>query len=624
MSDLILTSSSPAGRFYQLIRNYGLPFWKSFIFLIAINLIIVVVTSFNTLVAASVLKVFTGSETVSAAEAASINAGNISLVNVGTLIYQWTGLDGISNKFEQICVLAAAAFASALLGQLLGTATKIIGAWIGIRAGRNIQFDLFKHLLTLSMAFFNKRSSGELISRIEADANGSVQELRAVINIMITSPILLIFYTIITVRASPVLFFAVVTAVVLNYLISICLAKPIERVTRKGLNITARIRVLMQEVLTSIRVVKSFCAERHEMDRFRGMQHEANRISIRGHALSLSQGPVRLIANQSVLTCVLLFTAYEFFNGTIELDTALLFIFIFPQIVLPIKALGQMHISVKQMITSSEKVHELFSVAAKVRNGTYESSEVQSSIQFKDVSFSYREEDQVLKDVNVSFPVGKTTAIVGPSGAGKSTMVDLLLRFYDPTQGAVLMDGKDLRDFVQQSYRRNFGIVSQESLLFNTNLRDNITYGRDGLSESDVENAIEISNAREFIDEMPERLETMVGDRGVRLSGGQRQRIAIARAVVGRPSVLVLDEATSALDSHSEKVVQQAIERVTENTTAIIIAHRLSTVMHADNILVMEAGEVIDQGTHNELVERCDLYKNLCKLQFNTNQTTND
>jgi ABC-type multidrug transport system fused ATPase/permease subunit len=207
-------------------------------------------------------------------------------------------------------------------------------------------------------------------------------------------------------------------------------------------------------------------------------------------------------------------------------------------------------------------------------------------------------------------------ALVGPSGAGKSTLADLVLRFYDPDRGSITIDGRDLRTLRQAAYRRLFGVVPQEALLLNGTVRENIAYGRDAVSDADVDRAARLANAHDFIAELPQGLETQVGDRGIRLSGGQRQRIALARALVGRPEILVLDEATSALDTESEKAVQEAIERAIAGTTSIVIAHRLSTILHADRIAVVNDGVVEAVGTHRELLERCPTYARLYRLQF--------
>jgi ATP-binding cassette, subfamily B, bacterial MsbA len=242
-------------------------------------------------------------------------------------------------------------------------------------------------------------------------------------------------------------------------------------------------------------------------------------------------------------------------------------------------------------------------------------SELRDCIEFHDVSFGYGDEP-VLSGVSFEIARGEMVALVGASGVGKSTVADLLMRFHDPDSGLITLDGRDVRTFRQDDYRRLFGVVSQESLLFNTTIRDNILYGREGLDEADVVAAARIANAHGFITEFPDGYSTVVGDRGTRLSGGQRQRIAIARAVVGRPSVLVLDEATSALDSEAERAVWEAIDQAVQGTTALVIAHRLSTVLRADRIVILGRGGIEATGRHAELLQRSETYRQLHRLQF--------
>jgi subfamily B ATP-binding cassette protein MsbA len=242
-------------------------------------------------------------------------------------------------------------------------------------------------------------------------------------------------------------------------------------------------------------------------------------------------------------------------------------------------------------------------------------TELREAIVVRDVSFDYGGEP-VLNGVSFEVRKGEIVALVGPSGVGKSTLADLILRLYDPVSGSITIDGHDLRELRQDSYRPLFGVVPQEPLLFNATIRDNIAYGRDGLSEADIVRAAQIANAHEFIAEFADGYDTMVGDRGIRLSGGQRQRVAIARAVVGHPPILVLDEATSSLDSESERLVQQAIDRVIQGTTAIVIAHRLSTVLHADKIVVLNRRRVEAVGRHVELLTTSETYGHLYRRQF--------
>ena len=376
----------------------------------------------------------------------------------------------------------------------------------------------------------------------------------------------------------------------------------------------AELRARLQELILSIRVVKSFSAEIYELKILTEALNKVIRINMKYGVIKYIEEPVRAVVNIIIEVGILL-AANELLSGKIAPAAFFLFLYVGRAMIAPVSILGNTHILIQNTLAASERVMELFSEQPKVSDGADQIMTFERQIKLENVSFAY-DKKKVLEGINLSVFKGEIVALVGPSGAGKSTLADLILRFYDPTEGNITIDGRDLRTLRQSGYRRLFGVVSQEALLFNAAVAENISYGRTEISESDIIRAAQIANAHEFIADLPQGYDTFVGDRGIHLSGGQRQRIAIARAVVASPQILILDEATSALDSESEKLVQEAIDRVIENTTAIIIAHRLSTVMHADKIIVLDEGRIIDQGRHSELLQRCALYRRVCELQF--------
>jgi subfamily B ATP-binding cassette protein MsbA len=607
-------------RFIYLLRRYSAPYWGSFLVVVVLNLLTAGLNMGITAMTAATLGILSGRTPQMLLERKLQNShggfGGVSLASIGSLVFEYTGLSHVDNTFHLLLVLAVLGTVLAMLREILSYGSKLAATWLRIQTARAMQVDLFKHMMSFSMAFYNRHRAGELMSRLTADTNGTVSHLQSIVSSSLLSPIMLVFYSVLTFKASPMLFVAVIVSGSLFFILGELINKPLQKANREGLNLAAEMKSFLTETFTSIRVVKSFAAEQFECERLIEHQDKEKYNTMRKDALNQFSPQAKNCVNQIMRLCIVAFAAHELLvSKKIDLDTAVLFIFICTQLINPIRTMAMSMVHVSSMLTCSEKVFDYFMQKPEVRDGGRPVTELRERIVYENVGFSYGQGD-VLQDVNLVLSKGKTTALVGPSGAGKSTMADLLLRFYDPTQGRITIDGVDLKEYNQASYRKLFGIVSQESLLFHTTIWHNITYGRTELAEEDIRWALRVANLEKFIDELPDGLQTMVGDRGLRLSGGQRQRLAIARAVVGRPQILVLDEATSSLDSQSEKEVQQAIDQVTENTTALIIAHRLSTILHAHNIVVMEKGRVLDQGAHSQLLDRCELYRELCRLQF--------
>jgi len=305
-------------------------------------------------------------------------------------------------------------------------------------------------------------------------------------------------------------------------------------------------------------------------------------------------------------------------DSTMTPGSFILYIGFIFQLMQPLKLFGQVFNSVKEGVAASERVFRVLDTKPDILDveNPKHLAEFKSTIEFRDVTFKYETGDTVLKNINLTIKKGDIVALVGPSGAGKSTLVDLIPRFYDPVSGAVLIDSGDIREYSVKSLRSHIGVVTQETILFNDSIYNNITYGGANYTQEQVESAAKAANAHNFIVELPEGYNTIIGDRGVKLSGGQRQRISIARALLKNPPVLILDEATSALDTESEQLVQQAIENLMQGRTSVVIAHRLSTIMNADTIVVLENGNIVEQGRHEELIAHEGLYKKLYLMQF--------
>ncbi|HKX06080.1 MAG TPA: ABC transporter ATP-binding protein, partial [Methylomirabilota bacterium] len=487
--------------------------------------------------------------------------------------------------------------------------------WIRVRVGAAMQMDLFRHLLSLSMRFFTQHRTGELVSRLETDTRAASGGLETIVCTVLTAPVLIAFYGYLMVRTSPKLVIAALGAVVLHVGVTRVMRGPIRRLATDQFSAFADLAARFQEAILSVRVIKSLGAEAFELARVGRTMREVLRINVKFGVYKHVEEPARAVVNYVVEASILLLAAYELLAGRLAAPTFFLFLYVARAIMTQVGLLASAYTQIQATLAAATRIGELFALRPEVEDGPDDIKTFEDRIALSDVAFSY-DSEPVLDGLDLEIRKGEVVALVGPSGVGKSTLADLVLRFYDPTRGSVSMDGRDLRSLRQDSYRRLFGVVPQEPLLFNATIRDNIAYGREDLSEEDIVRAARIANAHDFILDFAEGYDTVVGDRGVRLSGGQRQRVAIARAIVGRPPILVLDEATSSLDSESERLVQQAIDRVIEGSTSLVIAHRLSTVLHADKIVVMGRSGVEAIGRHADLLSTSETYGRLYRLQF--------
>jgi subfamily B ATP-binding cassette protein MsbA len=402
---------------------------------------------------------------------------------------------------------------------------------------------------------------------------------------------------------------------VLHYTVTRLVRGPIRRLATDQFSVFADLAARFQEAILSIRVVKSFGAEAFELARVGRTMREVLRVNVKFGLYKHVEEPARAVVNYVVEAAILVLAAWELLAGRLGAPTFFLFLYVGRAVMVQIGLLGSAYTQMQSTLAASTRISELFHQAPEVKDGTEEIARFEDRISLWEVSFKYGGEP-LLERVSLEIAKGEMLALVGPSGVGKSTLADLVLRLYDPVSGVITVDGKDLRTLRQDSYRRLFGVVPQEALLFNGTIRENIAYGRDGMAEGDIVRAARVANAHDFIMEFSEGYDTVVGDRGMRLSGGQRQRIAIARAIAGNPPILVLDEATSSLDSESERLVQQAIDRVIQGTTSLVIAHRLSTVLHADKIVVLGSSGIEAVGRHAELLATNETYGRLYRLQF--------
>lgn len=373
-----------------------------------------------------------------------------------------------------------------------------------------------------------------------------------------------------------------------------------------------------EEAISGSRIIKAFNAQKYVRDHFDKTNEEHRMVS---NAICTRQelaSPTSEFLGISVAAAVLFYGGFLQYRGELGMSLAdfVVYIAFYWRVLEPSKAIASAYSSVQKGLVSGERIFAILDAENSIKKAAnpIHISQFNDCIEYRNVSFKYSS-DYVLKNIDLTIPKGKMVAIVGPSGAGKSTLADLLPRFYDVTQGELLIDGKNVKDLYPKELISLMGVVNQEPILFNDTVRNNITFGLENVSDEDVVRAAKIANADEFITQMEDGYETNIGDRGAKLSGGQRQRLAIARAVLKNPPILILDEATSALDTESERLVQDALTKLMKNRTSIVIAHRLSTIQHADLIVVMKEGRIVERGTHQDLLTNGGLYAHLCSMQ---------
>lgn len=487
----------------------------------------------------------------------------------------------------------------------------------------NIRFALYENLIKLPMSFFSQKRVGELNSRISADISQLQDTFTTTIAEFLRQLILIIGGFIILGSISPKLTIMMLSIVPIVAVAAVIFGRFIRKYGKMTQDKVAESQVIVEETLQGISNVKSFANEWYEINRYKNKIKEIVKIAIKGGQYRGYFASFIILCLFGCVVAVVWYGITLTIKGEVEgVGDLISFVLYTTFIGASFGGIAEMYAQIQKAVGATERVFELLDETPEKINATQQAStieKIQGNVTFKNVAFSYpsRKEIKVLKNVNFSASFGQKIAIVGPSGTGKSTIASLLLRFYDIDNGEILVDGKNIYDFDLENLRGNMSIVPQDVILFGGTIRENIAYGKPNATDEEILLAAKQANALDFIEGFPENFETIVGERGIKLSGGQRQRIAIARALLKNPSILILDEATSSLDSESEKQVQEALEILMEGRTSIIIAHRLATIRSADQILVLDNGEISEQGTHQELIAlENGIYKNLSNLQF--------
>ena len=549
------------------------------------------------------------------------------LAAAGNLYLPWIFRDMIdkvlnAKDYYMLNVISASIVVIFLLRGIFLYGQNYLMSYVGQHVIIDIRSEVFRKLQRLSMSFYDKNKTGTIMSYVTNDVNAlqgamvdNTIELVTEGIILIGSVCAMIYLdwklTLFTILTFPVVLYF------MNYF-----GKKIRRSGGQIQEATADITSVLQESVSSARVVKSFVREQYEIERFE-RENEANlKANLKNAKYMATLTPTIEFVAALGVTLILWYGGNNVIAGETTAGSLVAFLAYAVNISNPIKRITRVSGNIQKALAAAQRVFDVLDLREEVRDlpDAKALPAVTGNVSFEHVTFSYNTGDEILHDLSFTAKPGQAIGLVGPSGAGKSTVASLLPRFYDCDAGTIRIDGTDIRHVTLDSLRNQVGIVPQETILFNGSVYDNILYGRLDATKEEIEAAAKAANAHDFIMELPEGYNTMLGDRGVNISGGQRQRIAIARAILKDPRILILDEATSALDTESERVVQEALNRLMVGRTSIIIAHRLSTIKNADRILVLDKGKLVEDGTHEELMEKNGLYAHLYQIQYRTNK----
>ncbi len=610
---------------FRRILHYVKPYWFSVLMNVVFNILAIMFSLFSFSMIVPFLNLLFNPDNLTTVKPDFALDTDTMLATLDYYVSYIIIQKGQATALIFICILLVVAF-------FLRNLTTYLALYfmVGVRAGtiQDLRNDLYKKIMILPLSFYSNHKKGDIMARITTDVQEIEVSIISYLDVFIKSPLTIVAYFAYMLGVSWRLTLFVVVLLPIGGLIIGMVGKSLKKDSLNGQTRFAGLLATIEETIGGLRIIKAFNAIDYSSGKFNEQNALYTRVIKFVNRKRDLSSPMSEFLSSIIISIVIWFGATLILNSadianaepSITAANFIAYIVVFSQIISPAKSFSLGFYSLQKGMASADRIFDVLDAEEVIveKKDALKLSEFKDSIIYNDVSFHYNEVN-VLKNINLTIPKGKMIALVGESGGGKSTLVDLLPRFYDVSEGSITIDGTDVRDFRICDVRGLMGIVSQESILFNDTVFNNIAFGLEHATRETVIEAAKIANAHDFIMEMENGYDTFIGDRGMNLSGGQRQRISIARAVLKNPPILILDEATSSLDTESERLVQEALAKVMTNRTSVVIAHRLSTIQNADEIIVMVKGQIVERGRHEELIELGGVYKRLTDLQsFNS------